>query len=182
MSYRRERIDKAIDTALACQGRMASATRYDAISEELTGGIAGARKAIELLNSYCRKEGKDDLMAEFHKRRTGDRLASYAWEMRNAEEHDVDGAVTVRDSVLRGSPIDPLRPIFIKSLVISRGRVLVDNSENLRHEITLGGVDIGPIAERNGREIEKPAGATPETLLKALIDVAVSYRNEVQPR
>ena len=182
MSYRRERIDKEIDTALACQARMLSARRFDVRGEDLTAGISAARRAIERLNSYCEKEDKLDLKAEFHARRTTDPLATYAWEMRNADEHDVDGATRARPNRLKATQIDRSKLGHIKKLSLFGTRILSSDTDNVSFEHLRGGLEIGPIFKKNGPEIEKPADATPETLLKALIDVAVSYRDKVQPR
>lgn len=146
-------------------------------------GISAARRAIELLNSYCEKEGKLDFKAEFHARRTTDPLATYAWEMRNADEHDVDGATKARPNRLQATQIDRSQLGHIKKLSLFGTRILSLDTDNVSLEQIRGGLEIGPIFKRNGGpEIEKPANATPETLLKALIDVAVSYRDKVQPR
>lgn len=133
--------------------------------------IEAARKAWELLNDYCSKAGLDELKKEFFERRNADPLAIYAWEARNAENHDIDGATDFVEDGFGVGP-DASGNMYIKHMTVNSG-VVVGTGYGFDVTPMPANFSLKTVSTRSKLEIDPPA--PPFEVAKALTDLVREY-------
>ena len=84
----------------------------------------------------------------FQRARKDDQLLAYLRMARDSAEHGISEITNTVPGSMALNPVDPSKPMYIRNLQISEGRISVSSSENTQLEITPPHVELVAVSNR----------------------------------
>jgi hypothetical protein len=138
------------------------------------------KRSIELLRSFCKSNGMGSIRDRRYKERIESSILNYAWEARNAEEHDASGSADARQGSFVVNALDRNKPLHIKHLEIEMGQVTRLDMKNGVTCVEEGRLEMKPVMGPGGkRVVDPPQGVSAVEVCVAAMNFADEFYKEV---